>query len=380
MLRSLFHTLITLFILFVSWPFIEKQIEKTDVSPALEKIKSDIYAFKENPEVSAVFDSLSGSFYQLVGKLDETASLSQNQEQTGTKHVEKPNLERPMEQAFSIHNIELMDSKEKVEQLLGPSKRSSYNEYGTEWHAYHKDYQNFLMVAYDENNKVAGLYTNQDLIASVSGIKLGSPKDTVLQKLGTPLSQIRKGLVYIQLQEDQDYDVFMLDGSYVTVFYDKHKNNTVTAIQLINEELEQKKNDFYTKASEPLKEGFEYQLFDLTNADRVNHHLPVLKWDNKVKETARKHSMDMAEQSYFSHTNLKGQSPFDRMKEDEIFFTTAGENLAYGQFSSIFAHEGLMNSLGHRENILRPEYRFLGVGVAFNEESQPYYTENFFTK
>ncbi|MFK4997104.1 CAP domain-containing protein [Bacillus sp. N9] len=36
-----------------------------------------------------------------------------------------------------------------------------------------------------------------------------------------------------------------------------------------------------------------------------------------------------------------------------------------------------MNSLGHRENILKPDYTFLGVGVAFNDESQPYYTENF---
>ena len=39
-----------------------------------------------------------------------------------------------------------------------------------------------------------------------------------------------------------------------------------------------------------------------------------------------------------------------------------------------------MNSLGHRENILKPDYKFLGVGVAFNAESQPYYTENFFSK
>ncbi|MEH7309085.1 CAP domain-containing protein [Neobacillus drentensis] len=77
---------------------------------------------------------------------------------------------------------------------------------------------------------------------------------------------------------------------------------------------------------------------------------------------------------------MKGQSPFDRMKADDISFHLAGENLAYGQFSSIFAHEGLMNSLGHRENILRAGYEYLGVGVAFNNESQPYYTENFFAK
>ena len=40
------------------------------------------------------------------------------------------------------------------------------------------------------------------------------------------------------------------------------------------------------------------------------------------------------------------------MKRDGIQFNVAAENLAYGQQSSIYAHEGLMNSLGHRENIL----------------------------
>ncbi|MEH7479852.1 CAP-associated domain-containing protein, partial [Neobacillus drentensis] len=224
------------------------------------------------------------------------------------------------------------------------------------------------------------LYTNQDLIASTNGIKLGSSKIDVRAKLGEPITNIQKGLTVYQLQENSDYDVFLLEGTYVTIFYDKHENNTVTAIQLISKDFEQKKTGFYTKANSALKEGFEYQLFDLTNAARVNHQLTVLTWDEHVRGTARKHSTDMAVHQYFDHTNLKGQSPFDRMKEDDISFHMAGENLAYGQFSSIFAHEGLMNSLGHRENILRDGYEFLGVGVAFNDESQPYYTENFFAK
>lgn len=372
-MRSFFYTIVVLVIFFVSWPTLEKQIEQSDSSPIMEKIKLGLLSFTENPSISEALDSLSASLQQLVNSSDTAIERE-------PKPVEKPALAKPTAQAFSIHNIELLDSKEKVEQILGAPKRSSYNEYGVKWHTYHKDYQNFLMVAYDEHKKVAGLYTNQDLIASANGIKLGSSKETVLQKLGEPLSQIRKGLVYMKLQEKEDYDVFMVDDSYVTIFYDKHENNTVTAIQIISKDLEQEKNAFYVEDSEQLKEGFEYQLFDLTNATRVNHHLSVLKWDEQVRGTARKHSADMAKQNYFSHTNLRGQSPFDRMKADHVFFTTAGENLAYGQFSSIFAHEGLMNSLGHRENILRPEYRFLGVGVAFNEEDQPYYTENFFAK
>jgi uncharacterized protein YkwD len=37
------------------------------------------------------------------------------------------------------------------------------------------------------------------------------------------------------------------------------------------------------------------------------------------------------------------------------------------------------NSLGHRKNILKESYKYLGVGVAFNNESQPYNTENFYS-
>lgn len=68
------------------------------------------------------------------------------------------------------------------------------------------------------------------------------------------------------------------------------------------------------------------------------------------------------------------------MADDAISFRGAGENLATGQPSSIFAHEGLMNSLGHRENILKAGFDSLAVGVAFNEENQPFYTENFLRK
>lgn len=294
-----------------------------------------------------------------------------------TEH-KKPNLTVPKQQIFSVNNIELGNTKNEVEQKVGTEKRISSNEYGVQWYTYHENYQNFVMVAYDDTDKVVGLYTNQDLISSTKGIKLGIRKQLVIDTLGKPLAEISKGTVYYQLQEDRDYDMFYLNGSFVTIFYDKHQENTVTAIQLIDEQLEKNKREFYTVATEPLKEGFEYQLFDLTNAERVKHGLTILNWDNRVKETARKHSNDMAEHNYFSHTNLKEQSPFDRMLEDDIMFNLAGENLAFGQFSSIYAHEGLMNSLGHRENILQRDYEYLGIGVAFDNESHPYFTENFY--
>ncbi|MGM7723093.1 CAP domain-containing protein [Metabacillus sp. Hm71] len=351
----------------------EESVQQFVPSSVRESILATVDSVTENPDINFVIDSLNQQLNSLFTTLNNPLSESND------SNVETPKLTVPKDGLFSIHNIELGQARADVEQEIGKPKRISINEYGVSWEAYHENYQNFIMIAYDENNIVRGLYTNQDLIASSTGIKLESPKQLVQEHLGTPESIIRKGMINYEIRNDGEYDVFQLDNSYVTIFYDKHENNTVTAIQLIDEELEKNKNVLYTKSSEELKEGFEYQLFDLTNASRVNHDLPILTWDDHVRETAREHSMDMAENQYFDHTNLQGQSPFDRMKEDNVRFITAGENLAYGQFSSIFAHEGLMNSLGHRKNILEESYEYLGVGVAFNNESQPYYTQNFYS-
>jgi uncharacterized protein YkwD len=377
-LESVYVKRFILFILiitlgFVSKPFWEGPARQFVPSSAMDSIRTAIDSIIENPEVSYAIDTINEQWKSLSKPFHDEPS------ETNDIHVKTPELSVPEDQTFSIHNIELGETKADVEKEAGKSKRSTRNEYGVNWTTYHENYHNFLMAAYDEQNMVRGLYTNQGLITSSISIKRGSSKQSVHENLGTPEKVIRKGLINYEINSNGEYDVYRMDNSYVTIFYDKHENNTVTALQIIDQDLEQHKKDFYSQPNNAMKEGFEYQLFDLTNASRVNHKLPILTWDDHVRETARKHSLDMAENQYFDHTNLQGQSPFDRMKEDHIRFQTAGENLAYGQVSSIFAHEGLMNSLGHRKNILRGNYEFLGVGVAFNDESQPYYTENFYS-
>ncbi|WP_309228250.1 CAP domain-containing protein [Virgibacillus saliphilus] len=357
---------------FISKPLWEEPVQQIIPSVA-DSVHSTVDWIKDNPDINAAFDTLNQQLHSLFATIDNLPSESND------TNTESPELTDPTDQQFSIHNIEIGDSKAEVEQETGEPQRTSENEYGVNWETYHENYQNFVMVAYDEDNIARGLYTNQDLIASSTGIELGSPKESVAEHLGTPESTLRKGLINYQINDNGEYDVFQIDNNYVTVFYDNHENDTVTAMQIIDESLEQNKSALYTEPDQKLQEGFEYQLFDLTNATRAKHDLPILTWDDQVRETAYDHSSDMAENQYFDHVNVEGQSPFDRMEEDDIRFTTAGENLAYGQFSSIYAHEGLMNSLGHRENILQENYRNLGVGVAFNDESQPYYTENFYS-
>lgn len=349
------------------------------VGTIADDLKVNVDSLFENKELTELLNNVVAGIAGSIGFLEEKAEELAEEQAPSENKVASPSLESPSNQAFSIHNIELGETKTDVESVLGAPKRSEMNEYGTEWHTYHENYQNFVKVMYDNNQKVIGLYTNQDLISSSNGIKLNSAKQNVRDTLGEPISQLQKGLVSYQLQEDSDYDMYELDDTYVTIFYDVHEENTVTAIQILTEDVENQKKSIYSEPSEALKEGFELQMFDLVNATRVNHGLQVLTWDEHVTQTARKHSSDMAANNYFDHTNLQGESPFDRMEEDGIHYTLAGENLAYGQFSSIFAHEGLMNSLGHRKNIIKSDYEYLGVGVAFNEESQPYYTQNYFS-
>ncbi|RKQ34708.1 CAP domain-containing protein [Oceanobacillus halophilus] len=380
-MRKIRNMLVLLLIAFALWHFYGDTFEQTGVQGVFQEMRTDVNEIKENPQVIAAVDTLKQDFQLLMGKLRDFQSERSENEDSNEPATEKPQLKAPSDQSFSIHNIEIGDNRSNVEEQAGEPKRSTLNEYGVDWVSYHENYQNFFMAAYDEHDQVVGLYTNQDLLSSTDGIIFeNDTRDTVLSTFDEPLKAIRKGFVNYQIQDTDEYNMFLIDNNYVTIFYDKHENSTITAVQIISGELEKQKDKYFADPKGDLKEGFEYQLFDLTNAARVHHGLSVLSWEEGLRETARDHSADMADNNYFGHTNLEGQSPFDRMEEDDIVFRMAGENLAAGQPSSIFAHEGLMNSLGHRENILKNEFDGLAVGVAFNEDAQPFYTENFLKK
>ena len=106
----------------------------------------------------------------------------------------------------------------------------------------------------------------------------------------------------------------------------------------------------------------ERQMFDLVNEERANVGLQLLAWDDALLPIARAHSEEMFKLKYFSHQSPVNGSPFDRLKAAGVSYTRAGENLAYAQSVTI-AHRGLMDSQGHKENILRPEFTRMAIGV-----------------
>ena len=120
----------------------------------------------------------------------------------------------------------------------------------------------------------------------------------------------------------------------------------------------------------------EQKMFDLVNQERVKAGLKPLQWDPRLQELARQHSTEMFQMGYFAHDSPVSGTPFDRMRKAGIQFSIAGENLAFAPNVQI-AHEGLMNSPGHRANILRPEFGRIGIGVIKSEFHGSMFSQEF---
>lgn len=278
---------------------------------------------------------------------------------------------------YTIAGLQIGDAASDVRLTLGNHKDRLQSQYQFDWFVYHQKYQDYVQIGmYDD--EVVAFYTNSDQFF-IDQISTNSTKEDVQKALGLPVSSIVRGSRSYQYHQRDEWDLYLLnDMYYTTFFYDLYNQNKVTAIHMVRKDYELALPGYYGTASESLRKAYERQLFHLVNATRVKHQIMPVFLNDSTSLIARAHSEDMAGNDYFDHYNLQGKSPFDRLKEGGQNYRYAGENLAVGQFSAIFAHEGLMNSNGHRRNILNGQFQQIGIGVAF-QENRPYFTEKFIT-
>jgi uncharacterized protein YkwD len=118
------------------------------------------------------------------------------------------------------------------------------------------------------------------------------------------------------------------------------------------------------------------------NEERAKAGVAPLTFDDRANNGAYAKSKDMGVINYFSHTSPTYGSPFTQMKQWGINYKAAGENIAkVGDGSSVIlrTHQAFMNSQGHRENILNPNYKKLGLGF-YRMNGYLYTTQWFFAE
>lgn len=86
-----------------------------------------------------------------------------------------------------------------------------------------------------------------------------------------------------------------------------------------------------------------------------------LAWNDRLFSAAARHSRDMATNNYFSHTGLDGRTASQRVAAEGYAWSWVGENIAAGQSSVTSVMSGWLASAGHCANIMRAEYRDVGV-------------------
>ena len=133
----------------------------------------------------------------------------------------------------------------------------------------------------------------------------------------------------------------------------------------------------------------ESYIVDKVNAERKQLNLRPLATDSLLAEVARAHSAEMRDKGYFAHesptTTLRepldryvlafGETP--RLIAENIYrqWSTGPQALTTARADT--AHKALMNSPGHRANILLPNATRIGVGLVANANGDIWLTENF---
>ncbi|WP_170327256.1 CAP domain-containing protein [Ruegeria arenilitoris] len=138
---------------------------------------------------------------------------------------------------------------------------------------------------------------------------------------------------------------------------------------------------------------FEQEMLALINEERTSRGLNPLKLETRLNDSAEDHSTWMLNTDTFSHTGSNGSSATERMQDAGFDFSgswRSGENIAWqsergapGISDDVEQlHQSLMNSPGHRANILNPDYEYIGIGIEegdYNGWDAVMVTQNFAT-
>lgn len=105
------------------------------------------------------------------------------------------------------------------------------------------------------------------------------------------------------------------------------------------------------------------QIINLVNAEREKNGLEILVENETLNEAAKLKAQDMIGHNYFAHTSPSGVDPWYWFEEVDYQYKYAGENLAMDFTSVAAVHKAWMKSPTHKENIISPKFKEVGVAI-----------------
>ena len=129
-------------------------------------------------------------------------------------------------------------------------------------------------------------------------------------------------------------------------------------------------------------------IFDLVNRERTDRGLNALNWSDDLADVGREHSAEMRDKKYFAHESPTRdlQDPLDRYVAGtgrtprliaENIYRAWGNRSFLNEQDLRVAHKALMDSPGHRANILLGSANSLGVGLIADKTGDIWLTEMF---
>jgi uncharacterized protein YkwD len=162
---------------------------------------------------------------------------------------------------------------------------------------------------------------------------------------------------------DRSMNISALDaGTYFIQVTTQNPSTTKYRLQLMPTKLD-------TVADNPSSPGsndFRLRVLQLTNEYRQSQKLAPLTLNDQLAIAAQRHSEDMLNLDFFEHDSLDGKTPEQRTTLANYRGRYTGENIAAGYQTPETVVEGWINSPGHRENLLNPDSREMGLGYVFS--------------
>lgn len=293
-----------------------------------------------------------------------------------TKNLEVRPVYEEVKQVFSFKELEMGDSKEKMLDKMGEPDRVDPSLTYYDWYVYKGNYTEYMQIGIHNGVISAFFSPNGTWLFNERDISLRDSKEDVENALGPEFELIRQNPLTNRSRAHRRYE---RDGIEYHMMFEVNQHPaelmgvfvefSETASPINSSSFESEDREAFIAAQEKM-------LAELINVERAGKGLTILGSNEPLTDAARFHSRHMLDYHYFDHVSPDGLTLQDRLREFNVSFSLAGENLAYGIRTAIDAHQGLMNSYRHRENILYETYDYVGIG--FKEgQGGTYWTQKF---